>query len=244
MCYALLFPFLSAPVLAQDTPSTATLKLHVTDFDTGIVLQYADVVVRDWDISGSTNHNGIVELTGIPPGVHLVEVTCENYEGDVLVLSFEPGEFKEGDLRLLKAPIEMEGIEVVDERVSAALEKRGFYERQEKGMGRYMSRAKIEERGSRLLSEVLRTMTGVSVIYYEGSTVAVSRRRGITCPLKVYLDGMEMYGFQVEQFNIVDLDTIPLEEVAGIEVYIGPSETPIEFSRYNQCGVLLVWSRL
>ena len=59
-----------------------------------------------------------------------------------------------------------------------------------------------------------------------------------------YLDGMQMHGTLGEQGGILDLDTIPLEEVAGIEVYIGPSETPIEYSRYNQCGVMLIWSRL
>ena len=53
-----------------------------------------------------------------------------------------------------------------------------------------------------------------------------------------------MYGFYGESGNIVDLDTIPLDDVAGIEVYIGPSETPIEYDRFNQCGVLLIWSRL
>ena len=53
-----------------------------------------------------------------------------------------------------------------------------------------------------------------------------------------------MYGYAGSTGNIVDVDTIPLEEVAGLEVYIGPSETPIEYSRYNQCGVLLIWSRL
>lgn len=237
--------FLPALVFGQESAQTATLKLYVTDFDTGIALQYADVLVRDTGISGSTDHNGVVELTGIPAGVHLVEVTCEKYEGDVLVITFEAGESKEGDLKLLKAPIELDGIEVVDERVIGALERRGFYERQESGMGRYLSKAKMDERGSVLLSEAVRTMTGVSVIVYEGANVVVSRRRGRTCPLQVFVDGMQMFGYLGgDGENIVDIDTIPLEEVAGVEVYIGPSETPIEYSRYTQCGVLLIWSRL
>jgi len=249
MRFAFLTIFLLAPTLvfAQEqvgSSQTATFKLHVTDFDTGIVLQYADVVIRDTGISGSTDHNGVVELAGIPAGVHVIEISCENYESDVLVVTFEPGDVKEGDLRLLKAAIELDGIEVVDERVIGALERRGFYEREERGMGRYLSKAKMEERGSVLLSEAVRTLPGVSVIIYEGSTVAVSRRRGNTCPLRIYLDGMEMYGFQSDLGPIVDLDTVPLEEVAGVEVYIGLSETPIEYSRYNQCGVMLIWSRL
>ena len=232
----LLILFNFSHALAQDRYTPATFKLHVTDFDTGIVLQYATVQIEEQGIIGQTDENGVVELTGIPPGVHVISIECERYTSEVLVIAFNEGDVKEADLGLLRAPIELDEIEIVEEALDQTLNRRGFYDRQEKGIGRYVTKSEMDRKGKILLSEALRGLRGVSIINTGGSSVVVSRRRGTTCPLRVYLDGASMYG-------IVDIDTIPVEQVAGVEAYIGPSEIPMQYNQFNVCGVLLIWTR-
>ena len=250
----LLVLLVALPVMAQDTDTTsATFKLHITDFDTGIVLQYAIVQIEEQGIIGQTDENGVVELTGIPPGVHVISIECERYTSEVLVIAFNAGDVKEGDLGLVRAPIELGEIEIVEEALDQTLNRRGFYERQEKGGGRFVTKSEMDRKGKILLSEALRGLRGVSIINFQGSNVVVSRRRGKTCPLYVFLDGLRMRGTlslpaddlrpMAPPMNAVDIDTLPVEEVVGVEVYIGPSEVPIQYNQFNACGVLLIWTR-
>ena len=227
------------PALAQPADSSyASFTLHVTDFDTGIVLQHAEVQITELGLYGITDENGVAILTEIPPGAHVITVECERYTGEVLVVTFEAGDVKEGNLRLLRAPIELDEIEVVDERMEEVLQRRGFYERREKGTGRFVTKSEMDEKGKILLSEALRGMRGVSIIHRGGSNLAVSRRRGLTCPLRVYMDGSRLSGG-----DSLDIDIVPLETVAGVEVYIGPSEIPMQYNQFNVCGVLIIWTR-
>ena len=94
----------------------------------------------------------------------------------------------------------------------------------------------------------------MSIINFEGFNVAVSRRRGNTCPLRIYVDGARLFGSLSSSSNsrdlgpgvgdLIDIDSIPVEEVAGVEVYIGPSEMPMEYNQFSPCGVILIWSQL
>jgi hypothetical protein len=72
---------------------------------------------------------------------------------------------------------------------------------------------------------------------------ALSRREGANpslgaCPMQVVLD-------QVPLPMPFNLDLLPPpRDLAGIEVYAGPSTTPLQFSGYNRgCGVILVWTK-
>jgi hypothetical protein len=67
------------------------------------------------------------------------------------------------------------------------------------------------------------------------STTATVQR----CTLRVGLDGHMMD----DAFSV---DDVPLTTIHGIEVYLGASTTPIEFSAPNRgtpCGVIMIWTR-
>ena len=230
--------------IAQTTEKApATLKLIVYDYQSGFRIKGAQVSLNQGEIEGQTNLNGHVELQDIEPGTHVISVSFERYSGEVFALNFAEGEMIEIELGLERAPIEMEGIEIVEERLEISLERSGFYKRRATGVGRYLTKEEMDEKGKVLLSDALRGVSGVQVITYEGMKVAVSRRRGRVCPLKLYINGASLGGFDASNPNVVDLDSRALEEVAGIEVYVGPSGIPIQYGQYNQCGVILVWTR-
>jgi hypothetical protein len=74
---------------------------------------------------------------------------------------------------------------------------------------------------------------------------AGDRAQGITlcaCYARVYVDNRLMNsGKPTEPF---DINTIPPEQVAGIELYTTPASTPARYSQLDAvCGVMLVWTR-
>ncbi len=228
---------------ATEACTDASLKLHVYDQQIIKPLGNVQVKLKNTDFEATTNDRGEVVFQDIDSGLYtLTLVADEAYLSEVLVLRLEPCEDRQLAVGLDRTPIELEGIVVSEERMERTLDRRGFYQRKARGMGRFMTKAELEERNKILLSEALRGVSGVQVISYEGAQVAVSRRRGRTCPLKVFLDGLAMGGFDSSSPQAFDLDSIPLEGTAGIEVYVGTSEIPIQYSQFNQCGVVLVWT--
>ena len=45
----------------------------------------------------------------------------------------------------------------------------------------------------------------------------------------------------------MELDNIPVNDIEGMEVYSGPSETPMQFSHHASrmdCGAIVIWTRI
>ena len=89
------------------------------------------------------------------------------------------------------------------------------------------------------VSDIFWRVPGVSVRYGFTSTQIVSRRsrtfgNGGGCPLKVFLDDVDMFG--------ADMDNIDQESLDAVEVFRGMS-TPVRYRFDAPCGVVLLWTR-
>lgn len=226
--------------------NTATLILEVVDYQTSWPIQQATVAVVDTELRTQTTTEGVAQLAGIPEGIHLISVEHSRFTSEVISLTFGPGAILEATLALERAPIEMEGIEIVDERIDPSLERRGYYRRKASGVGKYIEREELEERGKVLLSDALRGVAGVRIVTLDGQKVAVTMRRGSPCPMRVFIDGSRLSSGSAgpPQSDAVDLNMWALNEVAAIEVYTGLSQIPIQYSQYNRCGAVLIWTRV
>ena len=64
--------------------------------------------------------------------------------------------------------------------------------------------------------------------------------------MDVYLDGalVYQYGMTSPQY-LFDVNTIPPEQIAAIEIYSSASQIPAQYNRTSsaECGVLLIWTR-
>jgi hypothetical protein len=128
--------------------------------------------------------------------------------------------------------------ERVEER-NEYLASRGFYRRQAAGHGWFLTRSDPEVKRSRTVSDVLRTVPGVNARGTTGRVLVASHRQPGACPLAVFVDGLYT--------TIRNVDELTLEDIAGLEVYRGPSEVPLAYTApsYDRtCGALLVWSRM
>ena len=152
------------------------------------------------------------------------------------------------EMRLQPQPYHMDSLTVTVERQSLWLEYTGFYDREALGAGHHIDRDWIVERRpwARTLSDLLRTIPGVSVDNVGGVQLRGMSRIGMTgmapCPYSVYLDGMLMVSPTLPD-DWWARSLIRPEDVDGIEVYRRPSEVPIQYSGGGGCGVILIWSR-
>ena len=123
-----------------------------------------------------------------------------------------------------------------------------FDARRKLGEGQFLTRDDIEKRNSVFATELLRTFKSLKIVpssnggppaYYASSMRAAgSPLKNPNCFMQVVIDGIP----QAIPYNLELLP--PPRELAGIEVYAGPSTIPLQFKGFDRsCGVILVWTR-
>jgi hypothetical protein len=156
------------------------------------------------------------------------------------------------DVQMAVEPLRIEPLTVVG-RIQPprrrSLEVSGFYNREARGIGRFLRREEIERHSNMDLAQVLDRIPGTTrigpvVVFDRSSTTGVISRtqkgQGTHCPPQVYLDGSRMVYDQRAGINGV----IEPEHLEAVEVFQGPSQIPAEYNGSEAaCGVILLWSR-
>jgi hypothetical protein len=147
-----------------------------------------------------------------------------------------------------------------------------FERRRRRGSGSYLTRAQIDGMHAERLTDLLRTMPGVTVSTNERGGLIVELRRAASftmqpvptattrpdssggsssstgkvigqANLKKCPAGFLIDGMPVDDAGAADIDVRP-ELIEAIEAYSG-GMVPIEFNTRNgQCGVVMIWTRL
>jgi outer membrane receptor for ferrienterochelin and colicin len=131
-------------------------------------------------------------------------------------------------------------------RTDAAADRRvlmldGFYRRKSRGSGVFLTREDIERHHTNILSETLREVPFVRVAH-AGSRAGLrfdsANSKRFDCPPQYWIDGRRVAG--------TDIDDYPAADVEAIELYRGPSTTPMQFSPGNavSCGTVVIWTRV
>ena len=132
----------------------------------------------------------------------------------------------------------------------------GFYIRKARGLGTYFTPEDFESRPAAEVTDFVGDGTGLRVYDHPiHGTVIQGRRISLqpggtnnpACSPKIYLDGAllnirtETGWESLEAARIIN--QFPLSQIAGIEVYAGPSSVPGEFAGLDtDCGVIAVWT--
>jgi TonB family protein len=115
-----------------------------------------------------------------------------------------------------------------------------FYERRDRGFGRFITRADIERQNPIMFTDLLRQIPGVHIVSTAMIPNAV-RIRANQCAPFVWIDGTPL--MTLAEF---DLDALPPQSIEGIEVYSGISTVPPQFQGVRgeaACGAIVVWTR-
>lgn len=137
---------------------------------------------------------------------------------------------------LVARTVDLEPLLVAVEARSSRLQSAGFYDRMERGVGRFVARDEIEDRRPARVSDLLRALPGIRVTTGRQGGVGSTILYRSGCVPDVYLDGARA----VTPFPFDDV--LHPDEVDGIEVY-SASELPAQFGN-TQCGAVVLWTRM
>jgi hypothetical protein len=215
------------------TPDSTRLSGIVRSSISGRPLSGVLVALHSAKTFRVTDSTGVFDLGPVPVGHRVLTFAFGEYpsvEHEIELAAARP-------VRLVVL-LDVEGEDLAPIIVDAdapnyGLSLAGFYVRRAKGFGRFVTQEEIATRNPPALSGML-AGTGVRVGCRRG--VCVPTRVGSrACPLAVFLDGVWVREF--------DLDWVPPDDVAGIEIYKG-AQVPTEFARHaGDCGAVLVWTR-
>lgn len=245
MRVAVLLVLLGSGAAAQ-TDGPARLVVVVTD-DAGVPLVGAAVRLLGGTRGAATDADGRAELA-LPTAETVVVVSAVGHAEATFTVAPAPGDVLEGAVVLERTVRALAPVETVAARARADLADSGFYDRQARERGTFVTRDDLDARNLLTLREALHGTPGLRIIGWDGQAVAVSGRavsgadgalrNAKPCPLTLFVDGHE------DPRGLVDLATYATSDLAGIEVYVGTAQTPPEYRQFNVCGAILLWTRL
>ena len=214
---------------------------RVMDYDSGEPVEGAVVRLAKTGHSTITANSGRFVLNDVNVGRYRFEVEHLTY--GVTADSLEVGP-STADVEVLLSPraIQLEGITVFSR--PKPLENVGFYNREIRGLGRYISRHEILRRNPNRLSDMLQATPGIQLTVGAGSEYGVLLRN--RCKPTFIVDG---HHFPRSAFRI---DDIHPSLIHGVEIYSSFTQIPAEYRqpRFEQgggtpeapCGVILIWT--
>lgn len=205
----------------------------------GVALEGVNISLLGKDVRTTARgtfeiHTGLIDTVTISfrrVGFEPIEalLTTRNGLWDTVLVQLEPTSQR------------LSNVNVTESRMRAALDSRNFEERRARGIGQFITREEILERGSSRLSDVLRLKRGVNVV--RGDRVRFSAygggTRGSVCQPDIWLDGRRSQGMEINE--------LVATTVEAIELYPYLSTVPVEFqslgANTTPCGTIVVWTR-
>jgi carboxypeptidase family protein len=195
----------------------------------------ATVVVWGTGRETTTQPDGSFTLAGLPAGTFSVEAR---------ILGFEPKDVPVDLSRLVQTSVTIAFSDRVQQLTRVVikgapkrtpLEIQGFFDRSRNGQGHYILASDEVVRTAREVTDVLRMTPGIQIAHrnHFDHTVLMRGR----CMPAVYVDGIE----ETDGAEVMDNVVTP-PEIAGIEIYAGLGEAPVQYSAHG-CGVILIWTK-
>ena len=215
----------------------------------GVVRDSAGAPIRDADVGivtlrrlTRTDEHGRFALTKLPPGnvdLSVRRLSYEPHHRSVLVVAGSQDSLR---VTLIAIPALLNPVNVTKGEIRQRENIEDFYRRMTGGLGQYVGREEIEKRWGGNPSDMIRTIPGVRLVRTATGGYGVrfpntSLGRSDCAPM-IWIDGQKAPGLEIDGLTLGDLE--------GIELYKGPSTTPLQFSQgqgSNNCGTIVMWSR-
>ena len=192
---------------------------------------------------GVADARGVVRVDGLERGTHGLGVSLIGRIPHGLRLELTAGEEREVVVVLRPLSVRLAPLTVSARERSRDRRVEDFYRRaQDHSVGRFVTRAQIEERNITLFSDIFRGIPGLRVDPAPGGVV-VNNVRAVSlidgdgdCPPRYFVDG-----FPYRLDAAVDVE-FSAADVEGVEVY--PGNVPAQWGGTRAlCGVILIWTR-
>jgi hypothetical protein len=207
-------------------------------------IEGADVEILSAHTLARTDSAGRFLIRALDPGTVSVAVRRIGYTPQAFDFRLHGG----GDIDSIAVTMPV-NITVLDAmHTDASMARRyadleGFYERRVRGPGVFLTRDEIMARHTNELSETLREVAGLQIVRLrsgeQGLRFPSASSASHDCPPQYWVDGQRVKG--------ADIDNFPATDIEGIELYQGPSTTPMAFSQTRNlatCGTVVIWTRV
>lgn len=207
-----------------------------------------------WQRAVRTDSVGGFEFQDVSPGPYRLRASRVGYRDAVGDLALSADSVVDLEVRLAVASVVLAPVTVTSRStrdVSPVL--RGFYQRMERGAGRFISREEIEARNPVRITDMLRNIPNLRASPQRAGPGGSSFSQGSNsdrCSVVFFVDGMRinepaMAGMRAGARHDPAIDDyVNPQEVEGMEIYRGESDTPAEFTtRWVQCGTVVIWTR-
>ena len=184
-----------------------------------------------------TDEEGRFRVTGMPAGRVMLAVRRIGYRPatrELVVPSVEPVA-----VSLDAVPQGLSTVVVRDRRVKYTGWAARFYERRDRGFGRFITKEELDRRNAIRTTDVLRMVPGMQVV--STPTGNRLRLRSSRCDPFIWLDGTPASA------GYLDVDAFAPNTLEGIEVYSGVGTVPVELRGprgEEACGVIALWTRM
>lgn len=226
----------------------------VHDALSGRAIGGVQLVVKNTDIRATTDTTGRFLLAGVWPGTTEVEARRILFRLSTTTVTVTPGDTTDTEIELslisgsMSVDPDAEAVALgrVETNATAVSSRMAAFDqrRARGGGGSYITRADIERRHPNVLSEMLRSIAGLSITNgaFPGAKPSVQIERsaqGISsgaCEVQLYVDG--------HPYPRGSVDDFPPETVEGLEIYRGGAQLPSDFRTGNAgCGLIAIWTR-
>jgi len=241
---------LAAPVAAQ---RAVDVSITIRAEGGGEPVQGAEVEVMGTRRLATANASGVARIR-VPPGPALFEVRKLGYRTERFTLDLPATDTLGIDVDLAVEPLRLRGLTATASPTDRALRDNGFYDRQQMGIGVFLTGRDIARYPGAPLINAFRRVPGVRVVRVQPRMTARTGRRSAMdideqyavagtrgsgsrpCFMDLYIDDVN------SDFTV--LSQLPASDVVAMEVYRGPSETPGKYRKTaNGCGAIVVWTR-
>jgi hypothetical protein len=210
---------------------------RVVEHGTSRGIEAAELRIPGSDVRAVSGPDGNFQLPDVPAGRYPLETSHIGFGTRTDSVEVRYGAIMRYTIGLAVDVIELDPITVAVR--SLMLERRGFYERRDRGFGRYLTRQDWDDRALIHSSDVLRTVPGVRIMPRRAGGYLVLDRTN--CAYRYVVDGVRVS----EGFNI---DDIPPDWIEALEIYAGSATIPPEFrmspfTARSNCGVIVIWTR-
>jgi len=169
------------------------------------------------------------------PGQYMLEVTAVGYSPGVWRIRLREGKALEHVFEL-EPTYQLVGVVVEGTPGSIGRRFADFERRRQARMGYFITKEQIERAASATLIDILVTVRGVEQVCLSNDCTAKMVRSPPGCYPQYFLDGRESTPYFARN--------TPPQDIQGIEIYRGSSETPGEFIGTNSgCGVIAIWTK-
>jgi carboxypeptidase family protein len=222
----------SAAQVSKDSSRLAGTVRNTFSGDPVAGVMVAIPALRVFQVTDST---GEFALAGLPKGRHRLRVVHAEQVPAELDVDLPAGGTLAITVLVQVGAVHIEPIVVTGERADRRLDLAGFYDRRRNIRARFFTEQQITDRQPMSLTHML-SGTGLFVRCNRRGCRVVQRFAGRLCDVPIYVDGMWVPDY--------DLDWVPPQDVAGLEIYRGSATTPSQFAIHSTgCGAVIVWTK-